>query len=259
MEGYVLRKALRHINLGGLRTFSRTGSTNDVALAWAAEGAPDLSLIYAEEQTAGRGRGNHRWYTFSGTALAFSLILRPFQGEIQSIPLFSGLGAMAVCDALEKLGLNPEIKWPNDVLLASRKTCGVLAESIWMGGKVDCIVLGIGVNVKPKGIPPDNVVNYPATSIETELRLEVDRLNLLIDILKAVVKWRKLLTKEIFIRTWENHLAYRGRDVMISVEGYPAREGIIDGLEENGNLRIKSHNCETFTVQYGEVHLQPVL
>ena len=59
------------------RYFESVGSTNDIALAWATEGAPDLSLVIADEQTAGRGRLNRKWFTPKGSALAFSLILRP--------------------------------------------------------------------------------------------------------------------------------------------------------------------------------------
>jgi BirA family biotin operon repressor/biotin-[acetyl-CoA-carboxylase] ligase len=173
MDERTLRKTLSDILLGGLRTFEQIGSTNDVALAWAADGAPDLALVCAEEQTSGRGRGDRRWFTSPGTALAFSLVLRPLTCEEQSVPLFSGLGAVAVCEALEMRGLHPEIKWPNDVLLNRRKVCGVLVEAVWMGDKVDCIVLGIGVNVKPEAIPPSDQLNFPATSIEAEMEKSV--------------------------------------------------------------------------------------
>ena len=80
MDERTLRKALSNIPLGGLRYFEQTGSTNDVALAWAAAGAPDLALVVAEEQTAGRGRGSHSWFTPPGAALAFSLVIRPLPG-----------------------------------------------------------------------------------------------------------------------------------------------------------------------------------
>src|SRR5512136_580176 len=104
MDERTLRKTLSNIPLGGLRYFEQTGSTNDMALAWAADGAPDLAMVYAEQQTAGRGRGSRRWFTPAGAALAFSLIIRPYPVEEQSIPLFSALGALAVCEALAAHG-----------------------------------------------------------------------------------------------------------------------------------------------------------
>ena len=70
-------KKLSTLALGEIRYFESIGSTNDEALAWAAQGAPDLSLVIADEQTAGRGRLDRKWFTPKGTALAVSIILRP--------------------------------------------------------------------------------------------------------------------------------------------------------------------------------------
>ena len=259
MDEFTLRKALSGIPLGGLRNFDQTGSTNDVALAWAAEGAPDLSLVYAEEQTAGRGRGARRWFTPSGAALAFSLVLRPVEREELSISLFSGLGAVAVCEALEKRALHPEIKWPNDILLSRRKVCGILAEAAWIGEKADSIILGIGVNVSPRAVPPSDQLNFPATSIEAEMGKSVERTALLKDILRSLVIWRGQLTHEVFRVAWENLLAFRGEQVEIRAEGVPPRTGQVDGLEQDGSLRLRSKDGQVITVQFGEVHLSPVL
>ena len=100
-----LRKTLSDIPLGGLRYFTRPVPPTMIALAWAAAGAPDLALVYAEEQTSGRGRGSRHWFTPPGAALAFSLVLRPLPGEEQIHPVLFGLGALAVCEALAARGL----------------------------------------------------------------------------------------------------------------------------------------------------------
>jgi BirA family transcriptional regulator, biotin operon repressor / biotin---[acetyl-CoA-carboxylase] ligase len=259
MDECTLREKLSKLPLGGLRYFDRTGSTNDIALAWANAGASDLALVYAEEQTSGRGRGDRHWFTPPGTALAFSIVLRPLPGEEGSVTLFSGLGAMAVCDALERSGLNPEIKWPNDVLLNGRKVCGILTEAAWVGEKAASIVLGIGVNIKPGAAPPPEMINFPATSIETETGKNMDRAELLSDILQALLYWRDLLTNDVFSNAWESRLAFRGLQVEIQTEGFPARTGQVDGLERDGSLRLHAQNGKIFTVQFGEVHLRPVL
>ncbi len=259
MDEPTLRKILSDIPLGGLRTYQQVGSTNDIALAWAAEGAPDLALVVAEEQTSGRGRNHRRWFTPPGTALAFTLINRPSTTEEQSIPLFSGLGALAVCEALGLRGLRPEIKWPNDVLLNRRKVCGILAEAVWLGDKVDAIILGIGVNVTPGALPPPEQLNFPATSIEAELGKSVDRLDLLRDILQALLYWRSLLSKDVFPTAWEKYLAFKGEQVEIRTDGVAARKGRVEGLEPDGSLRLRSSDGQVFTVQFGEVHLHPVL
>jgi BirA family biotin operon repressor/biotin-[acetyl-CoA-carboxylase] ligase len=259
MDERTLRETLSDIPIGGLRIFDQTGSTNDMALAWATNGAPDLAVVFAEEQTSGRGRGERRWFTLPGTGLAFSLVLRPLPGEEQSVSLFSGLGALAVCQALGMRGLHPEIKWPNDVLLERRKVCGVLAEAVWMGDKVDCIILGIGVNVNPQAVPFPDQLNFPATCVETVLGKSVDRLILLRDILQGLLYWRSLLTKDVFPTAWNKYLAFRGEQVEIRSEGIHVRIGQIEGLEQDGSLRLHSQDGQLFIVKFGEVQLRPVL
>jgi len=265
MNEYTLRKALSSLPLGGLQYFEKTSSTNDVALAWAADGALDLSLVFAEEQTAGRGRGSHSWFTPPEAALAFSLVIRPLPEEQQTISLFSALGALAVCEVLAAQGLQPEIKWPNDVLINRRKASGILVESIWTGERVDSLVLGIGLNIRRTAVPPPDQLTYPATCMEAELpSLELVKSNLeqgflLQQILKAMVDWRRLITKEDFLHALENNLAFCGEEVEIWVDGQPARKGQVDGLEEDGSLRLLSPLGQTVTVKFGEVHLRPVV
>jgi BirA family biotin operon repressor/biotin-[acetyl-CoA-carboxylase] ligase len=259
MDEQTLRKVLSDIPLGGLRVFDQLGSTNDAALAWAADGAPDLAMVYADEQKSGRGRLDRRWFTPPGAALAFSLVNRPTTEEEQSVPIFSGLGAIAVCEALGMRGLRPEIKWPNDVLLDRHKVCGVLAEAVWMGEKVDCIILGIGVNVNPESVPSSDQLNFPATCIETVLGKSVDRLPLLRDILQALLYWRSLLTKDVFPTAWDKYLAFRGEQVEIRSEAGATRTGLVKGLERDGGLRLRSGDGQDFTVQFGEVQLRPLM
>jgi BirA family biotin operon repressor/biotin-[acetyl-CoA-carboxylase] ligase len=267
MDEYTLQETLSDLPLGGVRFFNRTGSTNDVALAWAAAGAPDLALVYAEEQTAGRGRGNRRWFTPPGAALAFSLVLRPLPSEEQCVALFSALGALAVCEVVAALGLSPQIKWPNDVLLNRRKVCGILAESVWTGEKVDSIVVGIGVNIKAEAIPPPEQLNFPATYLEAELTLQKpkdvistsDRPALLRGILQAMIYWRGLMATDVFRHAWESRLAFRGEQVEVWSLGQAVGVGQVDGLEEDGSLRLRSLQGEIFKIPFGEIHLRPVV
>jgi BirA family transcriptional regulator, biotin operon repressor / biotin---[acetyl-CoA-carboxylase] ligase len=264
MNERILRKTLSNIPLGGLRYFEQTGSTNDVALAWAAAGAPDLALVYAEQQTAGRGRGSRHWFTPAGAALAFSLILRPLPGEQQSIPLFSALGALAVCETLAARGLQPEIKWPNDVLLNRRKVCGILAESVWLGEQLESIVLGVGLNIKPEAVPPSIQLNFPATCLEAELPpekadiQEVERAALLQQILQSVLAWRGRVATGIFLSALEVRLAFRGEQVEIWADGRDLRSGQVDGLGQDGSLRLLSPLGQVIMIQFGELHLRPV-
>ncbi len=157
-------------------------------------------------------------------------------------------------------GLHPEIKWPNDVLLNRRKVCGILAEAVWMGEKVDCIVLGIGVNVKPEAVPPSDQLNFPATSIEAEMGKSVDRLILLRDILQALLYWRGLLTKDVFSQCLGKTSGFPWGAGGNSNGGSTLREsGRLKGWSGMGVCGCSSQDGQVFMVQFGEVHLRPVL
>jgi BirA family transcriptional regulator, biotin operon repressor / biotin---[acetyl-CoA-carboxylase] ligase len=254
-----IRKSLSDLPLGGVRFINQVSSTNDIAIDWAADGASDLSLVCADEQTQGRGRGNRRWFSPPGAALAFSVVFQPRGQEEHSLSLFSGLGALAVCDALAQAGLYAEIKWPNDVLLNGCKICGVLAEAVWLGDQLESVILGIGVNVTPAAIPTPDQLFFPATSIESESCQTVDRLILLRDILQSLLYWRELLTKEAFLCAWQARLAYFGQLVEVSGGTDGNRFGRLDGLESDGSLRLVSEQGQTLSVQFGEVRLRPVV
>jgi BirA family transcriptional regulator, biotin operon repressor / biotin---[acetyl-CoA-carboxylase] ligase len=265
MDERSLRRSLTGTPLGGLQYFGQTGSTNDVALAWAASGAPDLALVYAEQQTAGRGRGSHRWFTPPGAALAFSLVLRPLPGEQPATALFSALGALVVCEVLDGLGLKPEIKWPNDILINQRKVCGILAETVWMGDRLDSLVIGIGMNIKPASVPPADRLSFPATCLDAELPISqpgtrtLERAELLRQVLQKMLYWRSLVGSDSFLQAWESRLAFRGEKVEIWVDGEEAETGQVEGLELDGSLRLLTPQGKAFSVQYGEVHLRPVV
>jgi BirA family transcriptional regulator, biotin operon repressor / biotin---[acetyl-CoA-carboxylase] ligase len=254
-----LRAALRKLRLGGLRFYQTIGSTSDAALAWATDGARDLSLVCAEEQTHGRGRGNRQWITNPGSALAFSLIIHPAEKESANIPFYSALGALAVSQVLLDWGLHPQVKWPNDVLLNRKKVCGILAESIWMGERVDSVVLGIGINVHPESVPKQEMLNFPATSLESELGRSVDRVTVLRDVLSALIEWRPRLGSEEFLRAWGERLAFLSETVIISLEEKVIYRGQVLGLERDGCLRLLGENGKIIPVQFGEVNLRPVV
>ena len=169
-----LNKLLSKLLMGDIKYFDSIGSTNDEALAWAAKDAKDLSLVVADEQTAGRGRLDRKWFTPSGTALAFSLILRPSPAERPHLSRMVGLAALSVTDSFLARELAPQIKWPNDILLNECKVAGILIESVWSGEDVDCIVIGMGVNILKGAVPDPDMLLFPATSLEDALGYPVE-------------------------------------------------------------------------------------
>jgi BirA family biotin operon repressor/biotin-[acetyl-CoA-carboxylase] ligase len=294
MDKTSLEGAVQDLPLGWMRYFERIESTNLEAARWADEGAPGLSLVVANEQVAGRGRGGRGWFTPPDAALAFSLILRGFETphytppteetlqppiydiELSARPELRGgnldvpgllarltaLGALAVCEALEQqYSLQPQIKWPNDVLLERRKVCGILTEAHWQGEWLGAVILGIGINVTPQSAPPDSEVLYPAGSVEAVLGRGVDRTELLRAVLERIFFWRGQLDDPGFVQHWDARLAFKGEQVQIylgtEIAGRPDAEGELLGLDEGGCLRLRDRAGEERSWCTGELRLRP--
>jgi BirA family biotin operon repressor/biotin-[acetyl-CoA-carboxylase] ligase len=252
-----LKSQLDSLPLGGWRYEESIGSTNDAALAWAENGAPDLSLVVADQQTLGRGRFQRRWITHPGAALAFSLILRPTPGELDYLARFSALGAVAIVEALgTSLGLPAEIKWPNDVLLNGHKAAGILVENAWTGSDLKAVIIGIGINVSPAAVPDPTLLMYPATSLETILGKPVDRWSVLHQVLSSLIGWRKRLASPEFQNALENRLAFKNQWVRISGSLGPDQMGQVIGIDPDGSLRLRSADGSSFTVSAGDVSLR---
>ncbi|MEJ5201059.1 MAG: biotin--[acetyl-CoA-carboxylase] ligase [Anaerolineales bacterium] len=242
-----------------IKWFDSIGSTNDVALQWAEKGAPDGALVVADHQSAGRGRMQRRWITPAGSALAFSLILRPRDDEMIHLTHFSGLGALSVSKALDELGLKSEVKWPNDVLIARKKTAGVLVELVWQADQLQALVIGIGLNVAPASIPPLPEVVFPATCVETMLGKEINRWELLESILRHIFLLRPRLGETSFMKEWEERLAFYREWVQVEQPDQTILVGQVIGIDEEGGLRLLTENQDFIVVTAGDVRLRPIV
>jgi BirA family biotin operon repressor/biotin-[acetyl-CoA-carboxylase] ligase len=140
-----------------------TTSTLDVAHRLAADGAPSGTLVIANEQTAGRGRGGKSWKSAAGAGLWLTLIERPKDS--------SGLGVLslrigiAAAEALDRFAAEPiRLKWPNDLYIERSKLAGILVEARWREQSVEWIAIGLGINVKPPGEVPGAAWLEPGTT-----------------------------------------------------------------------------------------------
>ncbi len=254
-----IRQILQGLPVADLRFFETIPSTNDEVFRWAEAGAPSGALVVADEQTAGRGRLNRRWVTRPGSALAFSLLLRPSEEEAAQLMLFSPLAALALRDTLEQqYGLSSQIKWPNDVLLSGRKAAGILVESAWLGSRLQSVVIGVGVNVASSSVPPTEELIFPATSVEDQLGRPVERPELLRGILEGMFAWRQRLGSPEFYQAWAEHLAFQGEWVEIQQPGQPQLSGLLLGIAPGGNLRLQTEEGREITVAAGDVRLRPM-
>lgn len=252
-----LKKHLAKLNPGGLRYFDSIGSTNDEALAWAATGAKDLSLVVADEQTQGRGRLDRKWFTPKGSAIAMSLILRPTAPMRPHLSRTVGLAALSLADACLTLGLSPKIKWPNDILLDGKKTAGILVETVWSGEEADSLVIGMGINVEKSAVPLEESLQFPATSLEDVLGTTPKREEVISLVLTSLLRWREQIGTDGFIKAWEEKLAFRGETVQIRAGGEESVHGVLDGLESDGSLRLRDGHDKSVIIRFGDVSLRP--
>lgn len=230
-----------------------TGSTNTDAVQAARAGAPHGSVYFAEEQQAGRGRGDHGWHSAAGEGLYVSVLLRPAlaAARLPLLPLAAGLAAAEAIH--EASGLTPDLRWPNDLLVGERKCGGILVESKIAGGAVDFAVVGIGINVHQRGF--DAGLATPATSLDMEAGRRVSRQTLLVVLLKSLERETFGLQEEaagqaIAARLEDASTWLRGRQV--TVHGPQACMGVTAGLDEHGFLLVDTAEGRV-TVQTGGV------
>jgi BirA family biotin operon repressor/biotin-[acetyl-CoA-carboxylase] ligase len=226
---------------GNLHFSPLTGSTNSDAMAAARAGAPHGSVYFADEQSAGRGRGDHAWHSAAGQGLYVSVLLRldlP-AARLQLLPLVAGL---AVADGiLAASGLTVDLRWPNDLLLGPRKTGGILVESGTNAKSLPHAVLGIGINVHQRSFDP--ALATPATSLDLASGRAVSRQSLLVCLLKSLEReTRELLDPDAALsipaRVAKASTWVRGRRV--EVHGPQACIGITEGLDPQGFLLVRT-------------------
>ncbi len=144
------------------RWYQTIDSTNRVALEWAREGAPEGALVGADQQTQGRGRWGRQWITHPGSALMFSLVLKP-SFPVERGGLLTTAAGVACADALREVcDIDAGLKWPNDVIANAKKLAGILVESRTKGGAFEAAVMGMGLNLL--AVPPE--AGASATSLE---------------------------------------------------------------------------------------------
>ena len=229
-----------------LITLDTVDSTNAEARRLAILGeekAPDGTLIWAKEQTAGRGRRGRKWQSPRGN-LYCSLILRPEVPAEQAAQL-SFVGALAACDALSAIsppGHIVQIKWPNDILLNGEKVGGLLLEAETGGGKTpDWVIMGLGVNVAQH---PSNV-EFPATSLKAS-GWTVTEVDCLEAFSRHFMTWANTWLDQGF-GAIRKHWLWRCKGIGDKIEVRLANKtmkGVFKDIDQDGALLLKSGKRE---------------
>ena len=229
------------IYAGKLHFAPTTDYTNTDALEAARASGPHGSVYFADEQLAGRGRGDHAWLSAAGQGLYVSILLRSAipAARLPLLPLAAGLAAANAIR--ETTGLTVDLRWPNDLLIGSRKVGGILVESKIETNMVAYAVVGIGINVHQRGFP-ENLAT-PATSLDLESGKTVSRQTLLMELLAAIEQESLGLLDPAAIETIPRRVQQASTWVAgrrVHVHGPQACTGVTAGLDENGFLLIRT-------------------
>lgn len=230
------------------RVYDSIDSTNLDALRWAAEeGAAEGSLVVGDVQTAGRGRWGRTWVAAPGSALMFSVVLRP--GSSMEAGLLTTAAGIAVADGIQGTsGLPTMLKWPNDVLIADRKVAGILVEAHTDGSAGDpgdsAVVVGAGINLhwRRADIPPDLAESATSIAAEVTRRKEYRvpaRAELLAAVLTEFEKLYEYLTakgSDEIVHAAAARSAVIGERVTLRFADGTDAEGLATGIAPNGGL-----------------------
>jgi BirA family biotin operon repressor/biotin-[acetyl-CoA-carboxylase] ligase len=230
-----------------------TDSTNSDALEAARNSAPHGSVYFADEQLAGRGRGDHAWQSAPGLGLYVSVLLRPRLPALR-LPLLPLAAGLAAAEAIHSVaGLAVDLRWPNDLMIGHRKAGGILVEANSGSITLPHAVVGIGINVHQRAFDPD--LSTPATSLSLEAKRSVSRQDLLVSLLKSLEREAVGLAdpaalKTIPARVEQASTWIRGRRV--EVHGPQACTGVTAGLDAHGFLLVRT-DSGLVTVQTGGI------
>jgi BirA family biotin operon repressor/biotin-[acetyl-CoA-carboxylase] ligase len=224
-------------------SYNVVDSTNIIAFSLAEQNAPEGTVVFAEGQNKGRGRFGRRWVSPKSKGIYLSIVLRPKVASSEAA-LITLLAAVSCAETIRKAcGLRALIRWPNDILVNSKKVCGILTEMQTEDNKVKFIVLGIGINVYTA------VSKLPlgASSLCTEAgtgRIHISRLELARELLRRIdreyILFKRRGSTNIIVQ-WQNLSALSGKRIKVY---FPHRtiEGQAQDIDEQGALIVRLDN-----------------
>ena len=210
------------------------GSTNSY-LKMHRAALPHGTVVYADCQTAGRGRYDRTWVSQVG-GLYFSVLLKPSYNPF--LPNLTQLMALAICQALETYGLLPAIKWPNDVQVSGKKISGILSEAIFDKSVFQAVVLGVGININQNDV---SHVGQPATSLKM-LGVQTTRETVLKNVLQFFWQDYPALCEkgfETICPAYTQRFAALGKDITVK-DGDKTIFGQAEGISPRGTLLLRT-------------------
>lgn len=224
-------------------------STQDSVWKLGLAGEPEGTVVFAERQTKGKGRLARKWISPSG-GIYFSLLLRPeflLLGEVSQISLVIALAAIK---AIKKVtGVSCQVKWPNDIILSGKKLGGVLCEINAETDKVNFIVVGVGININSKDLPPE------AISLLLNTRKRFRRVEIAKAILSEIEDCYQRARKDKFsslLKQWSKFCILWGKRIRVKIFDRII-EGEAQGIDERGYLLLRSNNGLISKLSAGDI------
>jgi len=235
------------------RSLASCASTNDEAASWAREGAPEGAMVVADAQTKGRGRLGRVWHSPPRENLYLSIVLRPAVDTAKVPPLTLAVG-VALAETVASLGVDCELKWPNDVLVDGKKVAGILCEMSGASGKISHVIVGIGVNLNTEQFP--EALTLIATSLRRAKHGELVDRDAFVDTLSLRLdEWyARFIAKgpTPIVDAWLTHANLTGRDLVIR-NGTEELRGRAEGLDQDGTLLLRTRDGTLHRVVAGEI------
>jgi BirA family biotin operon repressor/biotin-[acetyl-CoA-carboxylase] ligase len=236
-----------------IRRFDEIDSTNRYALDAARADEPPGLVVVADHQRAGRGRRGRAWTAPPGSSLLVSILLEPppATDRVQLLTMAAGLALLA---SVRAVGVDAELKWPNDLVVGDRKLAGLLAETDVREGRVRAVVVGIGCNVTWGGFPAE--LADTATACDREAGRPVDRAALLDTLLDELAG--RLSALGAVPADYRSQLGTLGRPVLVEL-ATGALEGVATGIDDDGGLVVEPPDEAPVVVAAGDVvHLRSI-
>lgn len=261
---FEIKKNLKGAFIGkNLYYEDRVDSTNTLARDLASKGVKNGSVIIADCQNKGKGRNGKVWSSPCGQNIYMSIVLKPkFTPETaQGMTI---IAAASVADAITEIvsPVKPQIKWPNDVLIGSRKVSGILTEMATHNMTIDYVVVGIGINVNM----PESDMDESIKSIATSLAVEsaklggpqvIDRNRLIAAILNKFDKYYEMFLStglSSVLGQYQKYFGMMGKTIEINGSNGKV-EGQVVGIDSKGALLLKTGENELERIVSGEIYL----
>lgn len=231
-------------------------STN-LEAARQAENLPHGAVIWADAQTAGRGRRGRSWVSRGGENIYFSMLLKPDFGP-ERASMLTLVMALAAAQGIEAIyGCETQIKWPNDVVVNGRKVCGILTEMQVVPGAIKHVIIGVGINVNQMTFDEEGL-SY-ATSLRKETGVCGNRKELLTEVLqqfkRLYAEFCQAVSLAPMVEAYQKRLANRGREVRV-LDPQGEYQGVALGINPQGELLVRKADGEELEVYAGEVSVR---